>query len=123
MIAVNELQALNCNNKAILKDLTVLISSYAPHICEELWEKLGETQSISFATFPVFNADYLVESEYAYPVSFNGKMRFKLELPTNLSKDDIEKAVLEAGESQKWLDGKTPKKMIVVPGKIVNVVV
>ena len=123
MIAVNELQALNCNNKAILKDLTVLISSYAPHICEELWEKLGETQSISFAIFPVFNADYLVESEYAYPVSFNGKMRFKLELPTNLSKDDIEKAVLEAGESQKWLDGKTPKKMIVVPGKIVNVVV
>lgn len=123
MIAVNELQALKCNNKSILKDLTVLISPYAPHICEELWQKLGETESISFAKFPVFNPDYLVESEYAYPVSFNGKMRFKLELPTNLSKDDIEKAVLEAEQSQKWLDGKSPKKMIVVPGKIVNVVV
>jgi leucyl-tRNA synthetase len=123
MIAVNELQVLNCNNKLILKDLTVLISSYAPHICEELWEKLGETESISFATFPIFNEDYLVENEYAYPVSFNGKMRFKLELPTNLSKEDIEKEVLAAEQSQKWLDGKTPKKMIVVPGKIVNIVV
>ena len=123
MIAVNELQAQKCNNKSILKDLTVLISSYAPHICEELWQKLGETESISFAIFPKFNADYLVESEYAYPVSFNGKMRFKLELPTNLSKDDIEKAVLNAEESQKWLDGKTPKKIIIVPGKIVNIVV
>ena len=123
MICVNELQAQKCNNKAILKDLTILISSYAPHICEELWQKLGETESISFAKFPVFNSDYLVESEYAYPVSFNGKMRFKLELPTNLSKDDIEKAVLEAEQSQKWLDGKAPKKMIVVPGRIVNVVV
>jgi leucyl-tRNA synthetase len=123
MIAVNELQAQKCNNKEILKDLTVLISSYAPHICEELWQKLGETESVSFATFPVFNGDFLVESEYAYPVSFNGKMRFKLELPTTLSKDEIEKAVLEAEQSQKWLDGKTPKKMIVVPGKIVNIVV
>jgi len=123
MIAVNELQAQKCNNKAILKDLTVLISSYAPHICEELWSKLGETESISFAKFPVFNGDFLVESEYAYPVSFNGKMRFKLELPMTLSKDEIEKAVLEAEQSQKWLDGKAPKKMIVVPGKIVNIVV
>jgi len=123
MIAVNELQAQKCNNKEILKDLTILISSYAPHICEELWSKLGETESISFAKFPVFNADFLVESEYAYPVSFNGKMRFKLELPTTLSKDEIEKAVLEAEQSQKWLDGKAPKKMIVVPGKIVNIVV
>ncbi len=123
MIAVNELQAQKCNNKEILKDLTILISSYAPHICEELWQKLGETESISFAKFPVFNAGFLVESEYAYPVSFNGKMRFKLELPTTLSKDEIEKAVLEAEQSQKWLDGKTPKKMIVVPGKIVNIVV
>jgi len=123
MIAVNELQTQKCNNREILKDLTVLISSYAPHICEELWSMLGETKSISFAKFPVFNSDYLVESEYAYPVSFNGKMRFKLELPTALSKDEIEKAVLEAEQSQKWLDGKAPKKMIVVPGKIVNIVV
>ncbi len=123
MIAVNELTEQKCNNKQILSDLTVLISPYAPHICEELWQKLGNNQSISTATFPKFNADYLVENEYAYPVSFNGKMRFKLELPTNLSKDDIEKAVLEAEQSQKYLEGKSPKKVIVVPGRIVNIVV
>lgn len=124
MIAVNELTEQKCNNKAILTEMIKLISPYAPHICEELWEKLGnETGSLSYAEFPLFNGDYLVEANYAYPVSFNGKMRFKLELATNLSKDDIEKAVLEAEESQKWLDGKAPKKMIVVPGKIVNVVV
>ncbi len=124
MIAVNELTDQKCNDKAILSDLVVLISPYAPHICEELWTKLGNTPgSLSYAEFPSFNPDYLVEAAYAYPVSFNGKMRFKLELPTNMSKDDIEKAVLEAEASQKWLDGKAPKKMIVVPGKIVNVVV
>ncbi len=123
MIAVNELTEQKCNNKQILSDLTVLISPYAPHICEELWQKLGHTKSISFAKFPEFNADYLVESEYAYPVSFNGKMRFKLELPTNLDKDAIEKAVLEAEQSQKYLEGKAPKKVIVVPGRIVNIVV
>ncbi len=124
MIAVNELTDQKCNNKAVLTELVKLISSYAPHICEELWEKLGNASgSISSAGFPVFNPDHLVENEYAYPVSFNGKMRFKIELPTNMSKDEIEKAVLEAEQSQKWLDGKTPKKMIVVPGKIVNVVV
>ena len=124
MIAVNELTDQKCNDKAILSDLLILISPYAPHICEELWAKLGNVPgSLSYANFPTFNPGYLVEAEYAYPVSFNGKMRFKLELPTNMSKEDIEKAVLEAEASQKWLDGKSPKKMIVVPGKIVNVVV
>ncbi|MDX1349759.1 MAG: class I tRNA ligase family protein [Putridiphycobacter sp.] len=124
MIAVNELTDQKCNNKAVLSDLVVLISPYAPHICEELWVKLGnEAGSLSYAEFPTFNPDFLVEANYAYPVSFNGKMRFKLELPTNMPKDEVEKAVLEAEQSQKWLDGKTPKKLIVVPGKIVNVVV
>ncbi|MFK8039653.1 MAG: leucine--tRNA ligase [Crocinitomicaceae bacterium] len=124
MIAVNELTEQNCNNKAVLSDLVVLISPYAPHICEELWTKLGnKAGSLSYAKYPEFNADYLVEANYAYPVSFNGKMRFKLELPTNMGKDDIEKAVLADAQSQKWLEGKAPKKMIVVPGKIVNVVV
>jgi len=124
MIAVNELTEQKCNNKAILSDLVKLISPYAPHICEELWEKLGyQAGSISYAEFPVFNPDHLVESEFAYPVSFNGKMRFKLELPTSLGKDEIEKAVLDAEQSQKWLEGKAPKKMIVVPGRIVNIVV
>ncbi len=89
-----------------------------------MWEKLGHAAgTLSYAPYPEFNPDYLVEANYAYPVSFNGKMRFKLELPTNLSKDDIEKEVLAAEQSQKWLEGKTPKKMIVVPGKIVNIVV
>ncbi|MFD1551447.1 leucine--tRNA ligase [Putridiphycobacter roseus] len=124
MIAVNELGEQNCNNKAILSDLVVLISPYAPHICEELWTKLGnEAGTLSYAEFPVFNPDFLVEANYAYPVSFNGKMRFKLELPTNMPKDEVEKAVLADEQSQKWLEGKAPKKMIVVPGKIVNVVV
>ena len=124
MIAVNELTEQYCNNKSVLSDLVVLISPYAPHICVELWVKLGnEAGSLSYAEFPVFIPDFLVEANYAYPVSFNGKMRFKLELPTNMPKDEVEKAVLEAEQSQKWLDGKTPKKLIVVPGKIVNVVV
>jgi leucyl-tRNA synthetase len=123
MIAVNELTDQKCNNKSVLSDLVVLISPYAPHICEELWTKLGnEPGTLSYAEFPVFNPDFLVEANYAYPVSFNGKMRFKLELPTTMGKEDVEKAVLEAEQSQKWLEGKAPKKVIVVPGKIVNVV-
>ena len=124
MICVNELTDHKCNNKAILSDLTVLLSPYAPHIAEELWVKLGnEPGTISYAEFPKFNPYHLVESSHAYPVSFNGKMRFKLELPTNLSKEDIEKEVLTNDQSAKWLEGKAPKKVIVVPGKIVNVVV
>lgn len=124
MICVNELTDQGCNNKQILEELTILLSPYAPHICEELWVKLGhEAGSLSYAKFPTFNEEYLVEASYAYPVSFNGKMRFKLDLPTNLTKDDIEKEVLAHDLSSKWLEGKAPKKIIVVPGKIVNVVV
>ncbi|MDY0780516.1 leucine--tRNA ligase [Tenacibaculum sp. IB213877] len=122
MIAANELSALKCNKRAILEPLLVLISPYAPHIAEELWSKLGNEESIAFATFPKFEEKYLVESEKEYPVSFNGKMRFKINLPLDLSKDDIEKAVMAHEKTQQQLQGRTPKKVIIVPGKIINIV-
>ncbi|NQY09620.1 MAG: leucine--tRNA ligase [Flavobacteriales bacterium] len=123
MICVNELSELKCNNRTIISDFTKLLSSYAPHIAEEVWNLLGNTESISIADFPAFDEANLTEDNFEYPVSFNGKTRFKLELPSNMSKDDVEKSVLESEESAKWLDGKTPKKVIVVPNRIVNVVV
>jgi leucyl-tRNA synthetase len=122
MVCINELQKLKCNKKLILRELAIVISPYAPFITEELWSKLGETESISRALYPEFNPSYLVENSHIYPVSFNGKMRFKLELPINMDKTEIEKKVLEHQEAKKWLEGKTPKKVIVVPKKIVNVV-
>lgn len=123
MICVNELNDLNCQKREILEPLCVLLAPYAPHIAEELWQKMGHTESVSQAAYPPFDEKHLVESSHKYPVSFNGKMRFMLELPLDLSKEAIEKAVLEHENSQKWLEGKTPKKVIVVPGKIVNLVV
>ena len=124
MIAVNELTELKCNNKEILEGLTILLSPYAPHIAEELWTKLShEAGTISYAEFPEFKEEYLVEDAFAYPVSFNGKMRFKAELPTSMSKEDVEKEVLAMEQAQKYLEGKSPKKVIVVPGRIVNIVV
>ncbi|MCK9204244.1 MAG: leucine--tRNA ligase [Bacteroidales bacterium] len=122
MICVNELSELKCNKRAILNDLVILIAPYAPHIAEELWNQLGHDTSVSFATFPQFNPEYLIESTFEYPVSFNGKTRFKLELPVNLSPAEIEKAALDAKESEKWLEGKPPRKVIVVPKKIINIV-
>lgn len=122
MIAVNELSSQKCNSRVILEPLAVLISPYAPHIAEELWEKLGHSTSIATAEFPKFEEKHLVESSKAYPISFNGKMRFTMELPLDLSKDDIEKAVMEHEKTAGYLDGRTPKKVIVVPGKIVNIV-
>jgi leucyl-tRNA synthetase len=122
MIAVNELSSQKCNSRAILEPLAVLISPYAPHIAEELWEKLGHSTSIATAEFPKFEEKHLVESSKAYPISFNGKMRFTMELPLDLSKDDIEKAVMAHEKTAVYLDGRTPKKVIVVPGKIVNIV-
>ncbi|MFC7357838.1 leucine--tRNA ligase [Jejudonia soesokkakensis] len=122
MIAVNELTALKCNNRKILEGLIVLISPYAPHVAEELWEKLGHMQSISTAPFPKFEEKHLVESSKEYPISFNGKMRFTLELSLDLSKDDIEAAVMAHEKTAHYLEGRTPKKVIVVPGKIVNIV-
>jgi leucyl-tRNA synthetase len=123
MICVNELQTQKCKNKQVLSELLVLISPYAPHICEELWNKLGNTESISFATWPEFNPEHLVEANHNYPVSFNGKMRFMLELPTTMQKEEIEKAVLAHEKTAHYLDGKSIKKLIIVPKKIVNVVI
>ncbi|MGV6830657.1 MAG: leucine--tRNA ligase [bacterium] len=122
MIAVNELTAQKCTSKAILEPLLVLVSPYAPHIAEELWQALGHVESISTAAFPVFDESHLVESSKEYPISFNGKMRFKLELPLDMSKDEIEQTVLAHEKTQAQLQGRTPKKVIVVPGKIVNIV-
>ena len=120
MIAVNELGAQKCTSKEILEPLLVLISPYAPHISEELYSQLGHTTSISTTAFPEFDGSHLVESSKVYPVSFNGKKRFELELALDLSKEDIEKIVMADERTLKQLDGKTPKKVIIVPGKIIN---
>ncbi|MEM9858782.1 MAG: class I tRNA ligase family protein [Bacteroidota bacterium] len=123
MICLNDLTALKCNKVAILEPLVVVLSPYAPHIAEELWHKLGHVNSITKTEFPSYNEAYLVEDEHEYPVSVNGKMRAKLKFPVDMVKEDIEKQVLDNEVIQKWLDGKSPKKVIVVPKKIVNVVV
>jgi leucyl-tRNA synthetase len=123
MICGNELTAVKCNKKAILSDLCIILSPFAPHIAEELWNKLGNTESITYAVFPKHNDEYLTEANHKYPVSFNGKMRFMLELPKTMSKDDIEAAVMANEQTAKYLDGKAPKKVIVVPNKIVNFVI
>lgn len=122
MIAVNELTAQKCNSRAILEPLLILISPYAPHIAEELWSKLGHKESISFASFPTFEEKYLVESTKNYPISFNGKMRFTMELPLDIDAKQIEETVMAHEKTQAYLQGRTPKKVIVVPGKIVNIV-
>ena len=122
MICVNELTSQKCTSKAVLEPLAILVSPYAPHIAEELWSRMGNAGSIAEAPFPKFEEKYLVESSKEYPISFNGKMRFKLELPLDMSKEDIEAAVLAHEKTQAQLEGRTPKKVIVVPGKIVNIV-
>jgi leucyl-tRNA synthetase len=122
MIAVNELTALKCNKRAILEPLAIIIEPYAPHIAEELWSKLGYKTSVSTVDFPIFEAKHLIESSKEYPISFNGKMRFKLEFPMDMSKEEIETAVIAHEKTQAQLQGRTPKKVIVVPGKIVNIV-
>ncbi|QBN19558.1 leucine--tRNA ligase [Flavobacterium nackdongense] len=122
MICVNELSTQNCHSRAILEPLAILISPYAPHIAEELWAQLGNTGSISTVAFPVFEEKHLVESEKEYPVSFNGKMRFTMTLPLDLTKEQIEEIVMKDERTLKQLDGKTPNKVIIVPGKIINLV-
>ncbi len=122
MICVNELTAQKCRERKVLEPLAILIAPYAPHIAEELWQKLGHTESIAHAPYPVVEERYLVESTKEYPISFNGKMRFTLELPLDLSKEEIEKAVMAHEKTQAQLQGRSPKKVIVVPGRIVNIV-
>ncbi len=123
MICVNELIEQKCNKSAVLKPLLVLLSPYAPHITEELWEVVGHQSSIAFEPWPIWNPAYLEDDVFAYPVSFNGKMRFNFELPIHLNKAEIEKLVMEAEQTKKYLEGKVPKKIIVVEKKIVNIVV
>ena len=122
MICVNELSQLKCNHKDVLEPLAILISPYAPHIAEELWAMLGNTTGISTTAFPDFEEKYLVESSKEYPVSFNGKMRFKIELPLDLNPKQIEEIILNDERTIAQLNGTTPKKVIIVPGKIINLV-
>ena len=122
MICVNELSAQNCHSRAILEPLAIVISPYAPHIAEELWSLLGNTDSIATVAFPVFEPAHLVESSKEYPVSFNGKMRFTMVLPLDLTKEQIEEIVMKDERTLKQLEGRTPSKVIIVPGKIINLV-
>ncbi len=123
MIAVNELTEVKCNKRAVLQDLVIILSPYAPHICEELWVLLGnESGTLSYAAYPKFISAYLVEDEYAYPISFNGKTKMNLNISLSLEPKDIEALVLANADVQKYLDHKAPKKVIVVKGRIVNIV-
>jgi leucyl-tRNA synthetase len=123
MICVNELTDLKCNKREILEPLAILISPYAPFIAEEIWNRLGHTTSVTRTSFPVYNTEYLIENEFEYPVSVNGKTRFKITLPLDLPKEEVEQKIITSTEMAKWLNGNLPKKVIVVPGRIVNVVI
>lgn len=123
MICVNELIEQKCNKKKILEPLTVILSPFAPHIAEELWNKAGNSESITNAAFPKFDEQYLIENTFEYPVSFNGKTRFKVQFPIDMPVKEIEDVVLKMDTSQKWMEGKTPKKIIIVPNKIINIVI
>ncbi len=123
MIAVNEWTKLKCNNEEILSQFLILLSPFAPHFSEEIWERLGHSTSISNQPWPSFDDKYLLEQMHEYPISFNGKMRFKIAMALDLSKKQIEQIVINNEKSRKYLTGKTPKKIIVVPGKIVNIVI
>lgn len=122
MICVNELTEAKCNKRSILEPLLILVSPYAPHIAEELWEQCGHTESIAFAPFPVCDDSYLQDDAFNYPISFNGKTRLMIELPANLNQQEIEKEVMSREEVQKLLNGASPKRIIIVPKKIVNIV-
>jgi len=123
MICVNELSALKCNKEDILSDLCLIISPFAPHIAEELWQILGNKESITFAKFPAYNEAYMTEDSFEYPIMVNGKMRNKMKFAINRPVNEIEDLVLADETIIKWMAGKTAKKVIIVPKKIVNVVV
>jgi leucyl-tRNA synthetase len=122
MICINEFTEQKCSKREIITDFTILLSSYAPHISEEIWSKLGNKTSVTKAIFPDFNSNYLVENEVNYPVSFNGKMRFKITLPAEMTKVQVEVEVMKHEKTAHYLEGKSPKKIIVVPKRIVNIV-
>ena len=123
MICVNELGSMKCNKRAILEQLIILLAPFAPHTTEELWHVLGHETTICDASWPICNEEYLKENSVTYAISFNGKARYSLELPADMSREEVEKAALGHENSAKWMEGKTPKKVIVVPGKIVNIVI
>ncbi len=123
MICVNELTALKCNKRSILSQFIICLAPFAPHISEELWHVLGNNTTVCDANWPELNEDYLVEDTFPYSISFNGKSRFVLEFPSDATNAEIEEAVLNHQNSQKWIEGKTPKKVIIVAKKIVNIVV
>jgi len=123
MICVNELFAAKCSKKAILEPLSILLAPFAPHIAEELYHVLGNDNTVCDAVFPICNEEYLVENSVKYPISFNGKVRFTLELSADMSKEEVEKTALANEQTIKQLAGNAPKKIIVVPGKIVNIVI
>jgi leucyl-tRNA synthetase len=123
MICVNELMELKSYKREVLEPLVIALSPFAPHICEELWEILGHKNSVTKASFPSINEKYLTDDSFAYPVQINGKVRFNFTAAINLSAADVEKEVLSSEEAKKWLEGKTPKKVIVVPKRIVNIVI
>ena len=122
MITVNKLSRKECNKKEILEPLIIIISPFAPHLCEELWNIIGNNKSVSFAKYPNFNSDYLVEDTYEYPLMINGKLRAKQSFSLNTENSEIEKSVLENETIKKWLDGKKIKKIIIVPNKVINIV-
>ena len=123
MIAQSELAALKCTKRAVLEQVAVLLAPYAPHIAEEMWHQCGHTDFVIDASWPVCDESYLVEDTQKYPVQFNGKVRFTFECPKNTPKDEVEKMVLAHEETAKYLAGSTVKKIIVVPGRIVNIVI
>jgi leucyl-tRNA synthetase len=123
MICVNELSSLKCNKRAILGPLTILLSPFAPHITEELWSLLGNSKSINLAEFPKYQEKYLVENKIIYPVAFNGKRRFEIEVSASADNAEIEKIALDHEIAKKWLEGNSLKKIIIVPGRMVNIVI
>ena len=123
MVCVNEFTEQKGNQRSILEQLLIILTPYAPHLCEELWSKLGNTTSILDASFPMFEEKYLIESEKDYPVSINGKVRTNLLLPMDAAQTDVEAAVLANDIVKKWMEGNPAKKIIFVKGKMINVVV
>ena len=123
MICVNELTSMKCRSKEVLSDLVVLIAPFAPHIAEELWHALGNETTVCDAKWPIFNEAYLVETTATYAVSFNGKTRFSMQVPADTDRNEVERLALSNPNAEKWIEGKTPKKVIVVPNKIVNIVI
>ena len=123
MICVNELTALKCDKRAVLELLTIVLSPFAPHVCEELWHMLGHHTTVCDAAWPAWDEAFLREDTVTYAISFNGKVRYSLELSVGLPREEVERIALTHEQSARWLEGLTPKKVIVVPDKIVNVVI